>query len=67
MIVWSASWCMPCKGLKAWLGVNHPDIPIKDVETEHPPPGVKSVPTLQDGEAYYFGTTAIKKRLGELR
>lgn len=57
---------MPCKGLKAWLDVNHPNIPIKDVEIENPPPGVKSVPTLQDGEAYYFGTTAIKKRLREL-
>ena len=66
MILWSAEWCMPCKGLKAWLKVNHPNIEIKDIDKyDALPPQLKSVPTLEDDGAFIVGSEQIKTHLNE--
>jgi len=65
MILWSAEWCGPCKVLKPWLKANHPEIEIKDVDRSRDAiqAGIKSVPTLQDGEELYVGIPTIKAYL----
>tara|TARA_R110000851_G_scaffold155170_3_gene297519 strand:+ start:1584 stop:1814 length:231 start_codon:yes stop_codon:yes gene_type:complete len=65
VIIWTASWCMPCKGLKAWTDVHYPLIIYKDIENETPPYDVKSVPTLQVGGVFISTVSTIKQYLSK--
>ena len=65
-IVWSADWCMPCKGLKHWLKDNHPNVIINDVDKfDTLPVGLKSVPTLEDNGKLIVGSEQIKEHLNK--
>ncbi len=65
MLLFTTSWCNPCKDLKQWLEVNKltKDIEFIDVEAnealvvQH---GIKSVPSLVVGTTVYTGREQIK-------
>ena len=64
-IVWSATWCGPCKALKVWLEANYPDVPIGDVDEGNAPIGIRSVPTLQVGDELIVNSGNIKEWLNK--
>jgi glutaredoxin len=53
MKVWSATWCVPCKQVKAWLARN-PDVSVQlmDVDKDKPPSDIRTVPTLETDSSF---------------
>lgn len=73
MILITATWCNPCKDLKEWLNENNLMSHIeKVIEADKDPEaiaglGVKSVPTLVDGNNILVGREQIKPYMEKLR
>ena len=76
LVLWSAEWCGPCKTLKNWISrydkfngttTNDKDIIYKDIDKHKDslPIGIKSVPTLQDGNLFITGIKSIQDYLVE--
>ena len=54
LVIYTATWCGPCKSVKAWLESNDSLDKVKFVDIDTPdmviPISIKSVPTLVDYE-----------------
>ncbi len=72
MILWTATWCGPCKMLAPKIVKDYPFIEFKDIDKfiSSRPRQIKSVPTLQDGDTFVSGNEMIlaylDKRVGDL-
>tara|TARA_S200002703_G_C3603146_1_gene185167 strand:+ start:202 stop:432 length:231 start_codon:yes stop_codon:yes gene_type:complete len=65
IIIWTATWCMPCKGLKTWTDVHFPFVVYKDIEKDVAPFEIKSVPTMQVGQEFVANVSTIKQYLSK--
>lgn len=69
LVLFTAEWCSPCKGLKQWIDSNYSgQVRVVDVSEESDlvrQCRVGSVPTLVVGDKSYVGSAPIKSFLGE--
>ena len=65
VIIWTATWCAPCKGLKTWTDVHFPFVVYKDIEKDVAPFEIKSVPTMQIGQVFIPNVSTIKQQLSK--
>lgn len=66
-ILFTATWCNPCKQLKQWLEANNIEVELVDID-ENPSlaknHGVRGVPALLTTEGLKFGNENIRPYLG---
>jgi thiol-disulfide isomerase/thioredoxin len=65
VIIWTATWCAPCKGLKNWTDIYYPFVVYKDIEKDVAPFEIKSVPTMQIGQVFIPNVSTIKQHLSK--
>lgn len=70
MILFTATWCNPCKDLKKWLDTQDFNIELVDVDenrdlAKHH--GVRGIPCLSDNDKLYVGRENIQPYLENTR
>ncbi len=70
MIIFTAKWCAPCASLKQWIseqvGIEHISIRYIDIDKEPDVArtnGIRSIPTLVDGNTLLSGNENIRPHI----
>ena len=68
-VIYTTTWCKPCKVLKSWVAQHGYSVEFKDADTEKPRvklgQSIDIYPTLQFGDELISGVLPIQKWLEE--